>query len=226
MWLSPFKTKALETLFRNIEKLQVKPYIQFIIHLLSTLFHKISIWYILSSFYYSSGCQRQRTTILELSVQFFSRWNRICWWYPLQLCRSSRPRHRPEWYREHNVWCRLIAWSLWRVRNQNTKCRSGTILQYLYFIMYYITSMLYQVKISTLHFICFPFFLGLNKISEFKGVKLYWSGGSKETIRLRRKIILRNDTESRGSRSSTNLILIDKYTNRDQWHSRSASSIP
>ena len=38
MWLSPFKTKALETLFRNIEKLQVKPYIQFIIHLLSTYY--------------------------------------------------------------------------------------------------------------------------------------------------------------------------------------------
>ena len=87
-------------------------------------------------FYYSSGCQRQRTTILELSVQFFSRWNCICWWYPLQLCRGSRPKHRPEWYREHNVWCQFIAWSLWRVRNQNTKCRSGTILHYLYFIIY------------------------------------------------------------------------------------------
>ena len=38
MWLSPFKTKALETLFRNIEKLQVDPYIRFIIHLLSTYY--------------------------------------------------------------------------------------------------------------------------------------------------------------------------------------------
>ena len=36
----------------------------------------------------------------------------------------------------------------------------------------------------------FSYFLGLHKISQFKGVKLYRPGGSKETIRLRRKIIL------------------------------------
>ena len=47
MWLSPFKTKALETLFRNIEKLQVKPYIQFIIHSLSIYFirYQFDIFY-------------------------------------------------------------------------------------------------------------------------------------------------------------------------------------
>ena len=45
MWLSPFKTKALETLFRNIEKLQVKPYIQFIIHLLYFIRYQFDIFY-------------------------------------------------------------------------------------------------------------------------------------------------------------------------------------
>ena len=52
-------------------------------------------------------------------------------------------------------------------------------LDYYYIELYYL-----------LIFHKFSYFLGLHKISEFKGFKLYWSGGSEETIRLRRKIIL------------------------------------
>ena len=134
MWWSLFKTKALETLFPNIEKLQVNALLYYGYHQFGIYFMRYSFAIFHHFFSYSSGCQRQRTTILELSVQFFNRWNRICWRHPLQLCRSSRPRHRSEWYCEYNMWCRFITWSLWRVRNQNTKCRFGKILHHLYLI--------------------------------------------------------------------------------------------